>query len=221
MTSEQIYFLIWYLQQLFVQEVSGGQFIRDNGGGWQKPSGSEVGGLEDPKEEKCLKEQHRNSLWSTNLHYAYTSFTIPTLTQEIFFALNSNQNFTSRQKKFITAKINKIRVGFNCLANRLYTIKGTVPLDFLNLAMGYFKVHCKTILLTWCVHVKRLWAVFESKITILLSISNCLNINFMLQTLCVQNIYWNLSWFNWTVFFCCRLLSFLGHHTNELMFCPE
>ena len=64
-----------------------------------------------------------------------------------FIALNFNQIITSRQTNFITLKNNRIRVGINCLANRLYVLNGKIPLSWLNLSFVTYKVKCKEIFL--------------------------------------------------------------------------
>ena len=66
-----------------------------------------------------------------------------------FVALNFNQIFTYRQMNFITTKNNRIKVGLNCLANRLYYINGQIHLTWLNLSYTTYKVKCKNIFLKW------------------------------------------------------------------------
>ena len=64
-----------------------------------------------------------------------------------FCSLNINQVFTSRQTKFITAKSNRTKVGLNSLSNRLHLINNLIPLEWLNLSVGSFKVNCKKMFL--------------------------------------------------------------------------
>ena len=47
----------------------------------------------------------------------------------------------------IIVKSNRTRVGLNSLANRLYTINGIVPLEWLNLSIDSYKIRCKKLLL--------------------------------------------------------------------------
>ena len=54
---------------------------------------------------------------------------------------------TSDQRNYIIFKSNKTRVGQNSLANRLHTINGIIPLEWLNLSIESFKVRCKRLLL--------------------------------------------------------------------------
>ena len=64
-----------------------------------------------------------------------------------FCSLNINQVFTSRQTKFITVKSNRKKVGLNSLSNRLHSINNLIPLEWLNLSIGSFKVNYKKLLL--------------------------------------------------------------------------
>ena len=64
-----------------------------------------------------------------------------------FAALNYNQILTSRQTEFIASKDNKTKVGINSLSNRLFYINGLVPLEWLNLSIGGYKVKCKELFL--------------------------------------------------------------------------
>ena len=57
-----------------------------------------------------------------------------------FCMLNFNQVITSRQTNFITLKNNS-------LSNRLHVINNLIPLEWLNLSIGSFKVNCKKLLL--------------------------------------------------------------------------
>ena len=64
-----------------------------------------------------------------------------------FCMLNFNQVITSRQTNFITLKNNRTKVGINSLSNRLHVINNLIPLEWLNLSIGSFKVNCKKLLL--------------------------------------------------------------------------
>ena len=62
-------------------------------------------------------------------------------------ALNLNQILTSRQTRFQIAKTNRLKVGLNALANRLYILNGQVPLSWLDGGFETFKVKCKALLI--------------------------------------------------------------------------
>ena len=64
-----------------------------------------------------------------------------------FLLLNQNQILTSRQTLFKTLKTNTYKVGINSLTNRLSLINNLIPLNWLNMSMGTYKVHCKKLLL--------------------------------------------------------------------------
>ena len=64
-----------------------------------------------------------------------------------FARLNFNQILTGRQTNFIALKSNAIKVGINCLANRLTIINNKIPLDWLNLSLETYKVKCKKLFL--------------------------------------------------------------------------
>ena len=61
--------------------------------------------------------------------------------------LNLNQVITSRQLHFRILQTNKLRVGANALTNRLSEINGKIPLQWLNLTYGMFKIKCKKMFL--------------------------------------------------------------------------
>ena len=61
--------------------------------------------------------------------------------------LNDQQILTSRQTTFAICKGHKTRVGLNALSNRLYILNGKIPLLWLNLTFGTFKVKCKSAIL--------------------------------------------------------------------------
>ena len=64
-----------------------------------------------------------------------------------FSSLNENQIFTSRQTKFIIRKNNNLKVGLNCLSNRLYVLNNIIPLAWLNDSLSLYKCKCKKLLL--------------------------------------------------------------------------
>ena len=55
-----------------------------------------------------------------------------------FIRLNLNQVLTSRQTHFITSKSNNLKIGVNCLTNRLYLFNGIIPLSWLNDSINTF-----------------------------------------------------------------------------------
>ena len=61
--------------------------------------------------------------------------------------LNQNQFFTSRQTTFMSHKTNTYKVGLNALANRLTSLNGKIPLEWLNLSYQSYKIKCKNLLL--------------------------------------------------------------------------
>ena len=77
------------------------------------------------------------------LHKLYNT----TLFSREFCLLNENQILTSRQTHFLCRKSNNLKVGINCLTNRLYVLNKAIPLDWLNDALTTFKVKCKKLLL--------------------------------------------------------------------------
>ena len=58
-------------------------------------------------------------------------------------AINYNQILTSRQTKFHASKVNNRKVGLNALANRVYILNNRIPLEWFNMCLDTFKVHCK------------------------------------------------------------------------------
>ena len=60
-----------------------------------------------------------------------------------FEILNFNQILIGRQTNFIKSKSNSLKVGINSLANRLFVINNGIPLNWLNMSIDTFKVHCK------------------------------------------------------------------------------
>ena len=59
-------------------------------------------------------------------------------------ALNFNQILTSRQSKFFSLRGNNKRVGLNAIANRFFILNNRIPLNWFNLSIDSFKVHCKS-----------------------------------------------------------------------------
>ena len=60
-----------------------------------------------------------------------------------FCLLDFNQVITSHQMNFITIKNNRTKVGIKSLSNRLHSINNLIPLEWLNLSIGSFKINCK------------------------------------------------------------------------------
>ena len=58
-------------------------------------------------------------------------------------ALQFNQIITSRPTKFKNK--NRLRVGLNALANRLFILNEQIPLNWLDGGYGTFKVKCKEL----------------------------------------------------------------------------
>ena len=57
--------------------------------------------------------------------------------------LNFNQILTSRQTTFMATKNNRKKVGLNAFANRVWVLNGKIPLDWFEMSINTFKVHCK------------------------------------------------------------------------------
>ena len=68
-----------------------------------------------------------------------------TFNQVEFVGQNFNQILTGRQTNFISLKSNNFKVGINALANRFYLLNNKIPLQWLNLSLNTFKVHCKKL----------------------------------------------------------------------------
>ena len=64
-----------------------------------------------------------------------------------FVLLNSNQILTGRQTHFNSLKSNQLRVGINSLSNRFNVLNNMIPLTWLNLSLGSFKIKCKQLFL--------------------------------------------------------------------------
>ena len=63
-----------------------------------------------------------------------------------FVNLNFSQVLTSIQTTFQILKSNRTRIGLNSLANCLHHINDKIPLEWLNLSIGMYKVKCKKLL---------------------------------------------------------------------------
>ena len=63
--------------------------------------------------------------------------------QTEWVALNFNQILTSRQTKFCSSRANRKKVGLNALANRFFILNNRIPLDWFNMSINTFKIHCK------------------------------------------------------------------------------
>ena len=66
------------------------------------------------------------------LHKLYNT----NLNPKEFVLRNENQIFYARQELFFTTRSNKIKICMNCLANRLHSNNGIIPLSWLNLAIS-------------------------------------------------------------------------------------
>ena len=64
-----------------------------------------------------------------------------------FLRLNENQILTSQQTFFITGRSNNLKIGLNCLSNRLSLLNKTIPLNWLNESLCTYKVKCKKLML--------------------------------------------------------------------------
>ena len=61
--------------------------------------------------------------------------------------LNYNQILTSRQTKFSISKESSKKVGQNMLTDRLSSLNGMIPFEWLNNSIETYKVKCKNLLL--------------------------------------------------------------------------
>ena len=76
---------------------------------------------------------------SIQLHKLYNS-----TNQSIeWLHLNTQQNFNSRVTKFLISNSGKFKIGNNILTNRLTCLNNKIELDWLNLSLNSFKIHCK------------------------------------------------------------------------------
>ena len=76
----------------------------------------------------------------------YKLYSVPFNSKE-FLRLNENQILTSQQTFFIAGRSNKLKIGLNCLSNRLSLLNKTIPLTWLNESLCTFKVKCKELML--------------------------------------------------------------------------
>jgi hypothetical protein len=65
--------------------------------------------------------------------------------------LHSNFNLINISQKttFMTSKLNNLKLGMNCLANRFNHINGKIPLLWLNKSYNCYKIECKKMLLNF------------------------------------------------------------------------
>ena len=70
---------------------------------------------------------------------------------------------TSRKTKFAVNKMNRLKVGYNALSNRLSNINGKINLDWLNQSFPCFKIKCKKLFL-WneCLSAGNTSAIYPS-----------------------------------------------------------
>ena len=62
--------------------------------------------------------------------------------------LNFQQNFNDRYQHVHITDDSSIRIGRNCIMNRLSCINGRIEYSWLNKSIDTFKVHCKSTFLT-------------------------------------------------------------------------
>ena len=67
-----------------------------------------------------------------------------TLMNDAWIDLNSQQNFNDRTDTVGIYDCSRLRVGKNCIVNRLSCITNKIKFDWLNLAYDSFKIKCKT-----------------------------------------------------------------------------
>ena len=78
----------------------------------------------------------------------YRTINLQVPTQD-WVSLNLNAINTTRQTKFSTNRINRLKVGMNLLSNRLCIINNKIDLDWLSLSINSYKVKCKKLFLWW------------------------------------------------------------------------
>ena len=97
--------------------------------------------------KRATPEQMMRYKLSLCLYRLYNSpFNLKDFNSKEFIRLNVNQILTSRQSYFITGKSNNLKIGLNCLSNRLYLVNKTIPLQWLNESLNTFKVKCKELM---------------------------------------------------------------------------
>ena len=71
----------------------------------------------------------------------YKLYNVPFNSKE-FLRLNENQILMSQQTFFITGRSNKLKIGINCLSNRLSLQNKTIPLTWLNESLPNMPLIC-------------------------------------------------------------------------------
>ena len=61
--------------------------------------------------------------------------------------IDVNFILTSRQTNFMAIGNNRRRVGLNAMANIISILNDRIPLNWFNMSMDTFKVHCKKLFL--------------------------------------------------------------------------
>ena len=87
------------------------------------------------------REMHKHALALFRLY----NNTKPSLE---FCALHFNQILTSRHTHFKCVKSNRLKVGLNALANRLFILNGQVPLNWIGGGFETFKLKCKKLFIS-------------------------------------------------------------------------
>ena len=78
--------------------------------------------------KRATPEQMMRYKLSLCLYRLYNSpFNLKEFNSKEFIRLNENQILTSRQTCFITGKSNNLKIGLNCLSNRLYLLNKNYP----------------------------------------------------------------------------------------------
>ena len=60
---------------------------------------------------------------------------------------NFQQNFINRMNKVQIIDRSNLRIGRNCMMNRLTCLNGKIDYDWLNLSFESYKVKCKALIL--------------------------------------------------------------------------
>ena len=92
---------------------------------------------------RATPQQMMNYKMSLQL-YRTINLQVPT---QDWVSLNLNSINTTRQTKFSTNRTNRLKVGMNQLANRLYLINNKIELDWFNHSVDTFKIKCKKLFL--------------------------------------------------------------------------